>query len=172
MLVAASFGTGVFGLTYHPVDSFFLSIDVMIIWLSHSAISLHIGKASSTTERTTVSIEKSYKSLVIWLFLFGNFLYALPYCKAFTIDLPKDENDRHQVISATRLRPAIVRALDVLGASALDHILYELEKNGVAFREGKSYTPYQIEQVMEALFGKEAAALIIERVLSELNKTD
>ena len=64
-----------------------------------------------------------------------------------------------------------MKALDVLGAGALQDLLDELEKNGIVFGKGGSYTPHQIEQVIKDLFGAEAAALLTERVLAELSKS-
>lgn len=104
------------------------------------------------------------------LFLFGNFLYLLSYFPILAFDLRKDENEEHQVITAATLRLAIVRALNVLGTTTVDHILYELERGGMDFEKGESFTVYQMEQIMEELFGGEAASLIMERVLAELSK--
>ncbi len=70
-------------------------------------------------------------------------------------------------IPSKRLKEALERATAVLGRAAQDALFYDLELDGITFRDA-SYTLNQINDIMEKVFGDEGTMLLMERLKREL----
>lgn len=81
-----------------------------------------------------------------------------------------DSNDSVPIESST-LRQAIERGVQVLGWSAIEAIIDDLERHGIDLKEPSSrYTLRQLEAAFMLIFGTDATPLLMERVKHELHR--
>lgn len=67
-------------------------------------------------------------------------------------------------ISGTELKDAIYSALEVVGNTAREVFMEDLERTGMRFENDKTYSFTEIERVLRDTFGGEGASLIVDRI--------
>jgi hypothetical protein len=67
-------------------------------------------------------------------------------------------------ISGTDLKNAIYSSLEVIGNTAREVFMDDLEKNGIEFENDKAYSLTEIEKILQDTFGSEGASLVADRI--------
>lgn len=67
-------------------------------------------------------------------------------------------------INGAELRDAIYSALEVIGNTAREVFMDDLEKSGIEFRSDKTYSFAEIEKMLHDTFGTEGTSLVIGRI--------
>jgi hypothetical protein len=66
------------------------------------------------------------------------------------------------------LRKVMEKSLAVIGLSALHTLFLDLQMHGILLEGGKRYSLKDVCKILNALFGAESSALMMERIYKEL----
>jgi hypothetical protein len=81
-----------------------------------------------------------------------------------------DSNDSAPIESST-LKQAIEKGAHMLGWSAIEDLIDDLERHGIDLKQSSSrYTLQQLEAAFIQIFGTDATSLLIERIKHELHR--
>jgi len=81
-----------------------------------------------------------------------------------------DDNDSAPIGSST-LKQAIENGARFLGSSAIESLIFDLERKGIELNNTSSkYTLQQLEAALIQIFGTDATPLLMEGVIHELNR--
>ncbi len=81
------------------------------------------------------------------------------------------KRDVQQLVDGSRLKSIIDEQFAILGHSGLDALYYEMNRHGFDFKSGRAYSVDQIESFFVAMFGIDAAALMINRIKKAVAKS-
>jgi hypothetical protein len=75
-----------------------------------------------------------------------------------------------QLIDGLRLKSIIGEQFAILGHIGLDALYYEMSRHGFNFESDRAYSVDQIESFFVAMFGADAASLMLNRIKKALAK--
>jgi hypothetical protein len=68
------------------------------------------------------------------------------------------------LVDGLTLKSIMDKQLSIIGYGVLDFLYYEMNRQGFVFENGRTYSFEQLESFFNAIFGEEAAALMLDRI--------